>query len=191
MLRHILISRRVFLACVCVARVDQADLVKTTKEFPSGLFCCCCYQMMPVISPAHLLDVLVVTYLLHLKFSLVKATCQPTKKSQWNSTLENSAYNSSHAQDYPTCLKRCMADESLCASLSYDLITQTCDLSRESRWSHPDKYKQKEYSIYVEMVGVVEKPVVTAVKKITTEEGKTSHTVFLAVFKAQVLSHMH
>jgi hypothetical protein len=79
-----------------------------------------------------------------------------SKKSQWQCALENSAYDSSPAENYPTCLLRCQSDSGRCKSLSFDLATKMCEMSVESRWSKPWAYKQKVNSIYMEMLGVVE-----------------------------------
>ncbi|XP_031550900.1 uncharacterized protein LOC116288273 [Actinia tenebrosa] len=79
-----------------------------------------------------------------------------SKKSQWGYTLEGSAYDSSPADNYPTCLLRCLTDNTRCKSLSYDLAAKTCELSVYSRWNKQWAYKPKTNSIYMEMLGVVE-----------------------------------
>jgi len=66
--------------------------------------------------------------------------------------LEGHAYNSASAQDYPTCIRRCLVD-SRCKSVSYHLVSQVCDLSQETRKTKPNDYKAKEYRIYQELVG--------------------------------------
>jgi len=76
-------------------------------------------------------------------------TGQQCEKSQ-KGYLEGHAYDPSTAQDYPTCMSRCLHDNR-CKSVSYDLVSKACDLSQETRKTKPADYKTQEYRIYQEL----------------------------------------
>jgi hypothetical protein len=118
-----------------------------------------------------------------------------SKNSQWRYALENSAYDSSLAENYPTCFFRCHSNSSRCKSLTYDLATKMCEISVESRWSKPWAYKKKTNSIYMEMLGVAEilsnatQPPTTQATTIqgTTSAGKKKHLLDLYPFGSEVI----
>jgi len=77
--------------------------------------------------------------------------CGPTKSSILHYALLGHAYNTSVAQEYPSCMRRCMEDAQ-CASCNYDLVSKQCELSSSTRVTAPAKFITKVYSIYTEML---------------------------------------
>ena len=77
--------------------------------------------------------------------------CGDSKSSIMHYALLEHAYDTSVVEEYPSCMKSCMADAK-CASCNYDLTTMKCEFSNTTKATAPDKFVKKDYSIYTEML---------------------------------------